>query len=329
MASRYREKGNFLKEFLCYTKVLDMMQYDELNAKIEQAKQSRNEQLAYEVNNFSTYDFWSGHRYEFMSFLDKHTDALKMEMLMAYLSKAGKTEVEKFWAKESVAEMNRLWNLMGVKYLRENKLGQAKDAFAKVDKSFWKSANEPYDFYLEANPFFANSDGSQSTPNKEDNIRFDKYTVLDSLMKVLAKAENPNTKNREKYYFIAANCYLNMSYWGNSWIMTNYFRSTGESWEFHEASKTKSISDYEKRYYTCSDAKALYEKAYNLATNQKTKALALQMIKRCELYAEGSEDETKIRLKYKKLFEERFPAYAKDMRQCTNFDSYWQEVIKE
>lgn len=329
MASLYREKGNFLKEALCYTKVLDMMQYDELNVKIEQSKQSRNEQLAYEVNNFSTYDFWSGHRYEFMSFLDKHTDALKMEMLIAYLSKAGKTEVEKFWAKESVAEMNRLWNLMGVKYLRENKLSQAKDAFAKVDKSFWKSANEPYDYYLEANPFFANSDGSQSTPNKEDNIRFDKYTVLDSLMKVLAKAENPNTKNREKYYFIAANCYLNMSYWGNSWIMTNYFRSMAESWDFNERLKTKSIGDYEKRYYTCSDAKALYEKAYNLATNQKTKALALQMIKRCELYAEGSEDETKIRLKYKKLFEERFPAYAKDMRQCTNFDSYWQEVIKE
>jgi hypothetical protein len=329
MASLYRAKRNFVKEVLCYTKVLDMMKYDELNAKIEQAKQSPNKHLAYEINDIYAYEYTRVHGYEFMSFLDNSADIPKMEQVMAYLSKTGKTEVEKFWAKESAAEMNRLWDLLGVKYIRENKLAQAKDAFAKVDKSFWKSVNEPYNYYLEANPFFANSDGSQSIPNKEDNIRFDKYTVVDSLMKVLAKAENPNTKNREKYYFIAANCYLNMTYWGNSWIMTSYYRSVGEPWNFHEASKTKSVSNYETWYYTCSDAKALYEKAYNLATNQKSKALALQMIKRCDLYAEGSEDETKIRLKYKKFFEERFPAYAKDMRQCTNFDSYWQEVIKE
>ena len=329
MASLYREKENFLKEVLCYTKVLDKNKYYNLTTKQRKAKEKANEYLAYEAIYFSTYNNWTGIGYGFMSFLANHADILKMEQVMAYLSKTGKTEVEKFWAKESVAEMNRLWDLLGVKYLRENKLAQAKDAFAKVDKSFWKDTNEPYNYYLEANPFFANSDGSQSTPNKEDNIRFDKYTVLDSLMKVLAKAENPNTKNREKYYFIAANCYLNMSYWGNSWIMTNYFSSIDDPWSFHRGSNTSSKSDYQKRYYTCSDAKALYVKAYNLATNQKTKALIIQMIKRCELYAEGSEDETKIRLKYNKFFEEQYPAYAKDMRQCTNFDSYWQEVIKE
>ncbi|MDG2440859.1 MAG: hypothetical protein P8M19_04240, partial [Crocinitomicaceae bacterium] len=80
-------------------------------------------------------------------------------------------------------------------------------------------------------------------------------------------------------YFQAANCYFNMTYHGNSWMMTRYYSSSGEYYGSHEDNGN---------YYNCSRAKKYYLMAMESATTDNLKALCLRMAGRCEDYGARS-----------------------------------------
>jgi tetratricopeptide (TPR) repeat protein len=129
-------------------------------------------------------------------------------------------------------ELPLLYDLLGTKYIRQNKLTKAMKSFKKVDVKLW---NEKYSnwersnngwYYggdiFDQNPFYVIKYTPEFIPIK-DTVRINKYTVTRQLIKYINKAENPKEKNKDYYYFLVGNCYYNMTHYGNAWMMRRYY----------------------------------------------------------------------------------------------------------
>ncbi len=172
------------------------------------------------------------------------------------------------------ADLPRLYDLLGTKYMRENRLTDALNAFKMVDPAVWTSDDYHYARYLDANPFYADFHSAHEK-TEADTITYNKVTLTRQLLEYLAKADNLNTQDRAYYYFLVANCYFNMTQYGNSWMMKRYYWSTN-------ANSTGLADDAE--YFHCRLAAEYYLKAKSTSKTKKFGALCLRMAARCETY---------------------------------------------
>lgn len=172
-------------------------------------------------------------------------------------------------------DLERLYDLLGTKHLREQNLTAAISAFAKVSDETWNKDEYSYKYMLNANPF-ANDFYTEHEKSVNDTVTYTKFEIAKQLQKFIDEGNDRANPDRAKSYFLAANCYFNMSYYGNSWMMRRYWWSSNEV-------KSGLIDDDE--FARCNLAKEYYKKAYDAATNPKQKALCLRMMGRCEKYA--------------------------------------------
>lgn len=233
-----------------------------------------------------------------------------------------KTAFDQWFYSEIKTDIPRLYDLLGTKYFRVNDLQNALHAFENVNDSLWQKY--PYADYLDANPFYTNL-YNEHRKTYADTVKFTKPELIKSLIKFLAKAEKQNSAY---YYFLAANCYLNTSHYGNSWLMRRYFWST-----------SMYISDLpdEKEFYNCKTAKEYYLKAHASAENEKFAALCLRMAGRCEEYNLNREYELKYYWDYSSDRATRaansfygqlnadYPDYYDELiSNCTVFEDYFK-----
>ncbi|MDG1331418.1 MAG: hypothetical protein P8P74_03765 [Crocinitomicaceae bacterium] len=178
------------------------------------------------------------------------------------------------WQREHLQEsVDQLYDLLGTKYVRQNKTEAAITAFENVGGDLWDKY--PYANYLNANPFHADF-YSGHKPSKLDTIRYTKLELVKQYKEYADKAQNPQTENRAYYYFLLGNCELNMSHYGNSWMMRRYFW-TG-------AMRPNFLED-DDEFYRLNRAQEFYQAAYDLTTSSEVKALCLRMKGRCEKHA--------------------------------------------
>jgi hypothetical protein len=236
------------------------------------------------------------------------------------------------WLTEFVSpDIERLYDLIGTKYLRENELDKAISAFSKVSDATWNKDEYSYKSMLNANPFHADF-YTEHEKSKCDTIRYNKYQIATKLQAYIKKGNDVKNPNRAKDYFIAANCYLNMSYYGNSWMMRRYWWSTNEI-------KSGLVDD--KEFARCDLAKKYYKKAYEASTNDMQKALCLRMMGRCEKYALFEEIDYDRDFDYDKYggffeyvftknksyktLEENYPEeYSELISNCETFSEYYR-----
>jgi len=230
-----------------------------------------------------------------------------------------------------IDNLDRLYDLLGTKYIRENNMSSAITAFQKVEGDLWNSY--PYSMYLKANPFHANF-YSGHKPSKMDTVRYNKLELVSQYQAYMTKANNPETKNRAYYYFLLGNCELNMSQYGNSWMMRRYFWTRNAH---------PSHLEDDDEFFRLKRAQQYYQKAYDLATSPEVKALCLRMKGRCEKHelmfdAPDSWDfdydkyggkRSYVYAKnqsYKKLISE-YPDDAEDlMSNCYSFERYFARL---
>jgi hypothetical protein len=217
-------------------------------------------------------------------------------------------------------DISRLYDLLGTMYLRNNDLAGALNSFEKVSDTLWTSHYYPYSRYLDANPFYTNMFNEHSRTNA-DTIRYNKSGLIRNLIDYLAIAENINNNNRDYYYFLVANCYFNMTQYGNSWMMKRYYWTSN----IH---KTKLADDDE--YFNCNLAKQYYLKAKEVSQSKRFAALCLRMAGKCEKYKivyngerQNSKQEITENIFYKKLQEEYPEFYDELMGNCQSFEKYF------
>ncbi|MDR6761687.1 hypothetical protein J2Y38_001896 [Flavobacterium sp. 2755] len=178
-------------------------------------------------------------------------------------------------------EIPRLYDLIGTKYIRQNKLEQALFYFEKNDNKSYREINysdclwekENCDYRLK-DPFLVLKYTPEFVVQKKI-FRFDKYAITQKLILYLKQASNPAEKNKDYYNFLVANCYYNMSIYGSLWQMRRY--GQGETTDIRDFP----IED-NNEYYECNLAKKYYTQAYKNAKTAKFKALCLSMMARCE-----------------------------------------------
>ena len=131
---------------------------------------------------------------------------------------------------------------------------------------------KPYSLYLNGNPFHADFNSSDKR-SRMDTISYNKLELVKQYQTYWTLANNPKTKNRAYYYFLLGNCELNMSHYGNSWMMRRYY------WT---ASMHPNNLEDDDEFFRVKRAQEYYQKAYDLATSSEVKALCLRMKGRCE-----------------------------------------------
>jgi hypothetical protein len=228
------------------------------------------------------------------------------------------------WKKSKIAKnIHRMNDLLGTKQLRNNELQAALKTFKLVNDSIWKS--DAYKTYLNANPFYTDF-YTEHSKSFGDTIRFTKVQVVEKLIANLDKIEMSEGKKKAYYCFQVANCYLNMTQYGNSWIMKRYYWSS-------TAQRHRYADDDE--YFQCNLAKKYYLLANESTKDPKISALSLRMAGRCEKYRLtdiGIQNEIYDSEYYDKIFyknqyysklKDQFPDdYEPLISNCYSFEEY-------
>lgn len=220
--------------------------------------------------------------------------------------------------------LDELYDLLGTKYIRQNKLPAALPCFKKVAKTYvngnlamWERTEDYWNVF-DKNPFYQIKYTPDFIPVK-DNIKLNKYTVTKQLINYLARADNPKEKDRDYYYFLVANCYYNMTARGNSWMMRRYYWTSAY---------TTTVVEDEKEYNEALLAQKYYKLALKYAKNEKFKALCLRMQGFCEgnVY-----NDWYLRDKFNPLdyegyakLKKEYPAYYDELSNCTAFADYFK-----
>jgi hypothetical protein len=201
------------------------------------------------------------------------------EQLVAFLEEieAAKQFQDPFkqWKYDQIKEdLPRLYDLAGTKFLRRDQLEKALFYYEKVPAWFWKEY--PFPDYLDRNPFYTNLYNEKGY-TAMDTVIYSKPEIIQVLLDYKKRAADPNEPQQDYYYFLVANCYLNMSFHGNSWLMRRYY------WTVSDNGRSGLEDDDE--YRNALKAKAYYLKAKGATKSEEFAALCLRMAGRCENYA--------------------------------------------
>ncbi|BFM44624.1 hypothetical protein CFS9_32650 [Flavobacterium sp. CFS9] len=216
--------------------------------------------------------------YSYIGYFDRNnaTEA-DIDRLIALQEKKDKTPFERYICSGTIApNVNYYKDLKGTIAFRNNNLELAYQTFASMPKDFWEK-NYVYKDYLNENPFTPKI--LQRDTERKFNYRFNKADFIAQLIQL--KKQNTATSNLK-----LAHAYFNVSYLGNSWMMTAYDWTSGESYvDYVYGDNSENEKKYQKgNYYNLTMAKMYYEKALKMSKNTNEKALASLMIFECNYY---------------------------------------------
>ncbi len=223
----------------------------------------------------------------------------------------------------------RLYDLLGTKYIRQNKLEKALATFEKLENNYWirtYSAWGNEEGKFDQNPFYhLNYTPKFITP--VDKIRLNKCTITKQLITYLNKAASNNEKDRDFYYFLVANAYYNMGIEGN---ISEMRRMLG--WSRYDLSVIEDEAEFRQSIL----AKKYYLLAKKYAKTDKFKALCLRMVIRCERNRitfkflndenyQGNYDAFFATNQYYKELLEKHQAYFDDLvSNCDKFEMFFK-----
>ncbi|URC11114.1 hypothetical protein [Flavobacterium sp. B183] len=216
--------------------------------------------------------------YSYIGYFDRNnaTEA-DIDRLIALQEKKDKTPFERYICSGTIApNVNYYKDLKGTIAFRNNNLELAYQTFASMPKDFWEK-NYAYKDFLNENPFTPKI--LQRDTERKFDYRFNKADFIAQLIQL--KKQNTATSNLK-----LAHAYFNVSYLGNSWMMTAYDWTSGESYvDYVYGDNSENEKKYQNgNYYNLSMAKMYYEKALKMSKNTNEKALASLMIFECNYY---------------------------------------------
>ncbi|MEO8236585.1 MAG: hypothetical protein ABI793_01450 [Flavobacterium sp.] len=216
--------------------------------------------------------------YSYLGYFERYATVEDADQLIALQQKHNKTSFEKYICSGTLApNVNYYRDLKGTLAFRDNNLELAYAAFSSMPKDFWEK-NYSFKDYLNENPFVPKI--LQKTPERKFNYRFNKAEFIAKLIRL--KKQNTASSNLQ-----LAHAYFNVSYLGNSWMMTAYDWTSGDSYiDYIYGDNTEVEKKYQNgNYYNLTTARMYYQKALEMSKNKNEKALASLMIFECDYYS--------------------------------------------
>lgn len=223
---------------------------------------------AYFFNNHSL-DLPAAHRFDYgtayyllIEFLDWRASEADIDKVLQLLQKKDKSAFERYLVAAPLPSRNALHDLRGTIAFRKNDLTGAIAAFEKVDPDFWKTKYEFGD-YLLSDPF---------TMAKDSLHRGEFPASKTAFVKRLVELENEAKANPARAadnYLALGTAWLNCSYYGKSWMMFCYGKSTyeKESREWGGYNYQPKSKEMAAVYYDATRAIAYLDKALAATTD--------------------------------------------------------------
>ncbi|WP_159038375.1 hypothetical protein [Brumimicrobium mesophilum] len=237
-------------------------------------------------------------------------------------------EIEKGWNKiekqgnsfltEPILNDKLNWlDLIGTKYLREENLKKSIAIWEEIPVEYWSSEARNYDDYLQANPFYADFYSSHEK-TKGDTISYTKLEIAQELQKRIKQSKKLKGNARAKVLFEIANCYYNMTQYGNSWMMKRYY------WSIHNYN---TIYADNVDFNTCVNAKKYYMLAKQATQSSDFQALCLRMAGKCESLSARFNKNYYENNKYYNQLKKEFPNDQEELlTNCFSFERYWESL---
>jgi len=261
--------------------------------------------------------------YSYIGYFEHSATVEDMDRLIALQQKENKTPFEKYICAGTIApNVNYYKDLKGTLAFRDNNLELAYAVFSSMPKDFWEK-NYAFKDFLNENPFIPKI--LQKTKERKFNYRFNKAEFIAKLIRL--KKQNTAASNLQ-----LAHAYFNVSYLGNSWMMTAYDWTSGESYiDYIYGDNTEIEKKYQNgNYYNLTMAKLYYQKALQMSKNNNEKALASLMIFECNYYDFYANyvysDQEKVPFKAGQELHDFYSVYSKTANfkkyNCPLLDSY-------
>jgi len=212
-----------------------------------------------------------GYSLSFASNTDRYAveDSATIETVqdvLKYLQTSSKSDFDKRLAKLSGFDNDYLHIVLGRKQLNIHQYAEAAQSFEQVAPATWKA--EPFATYLDSNPFYLKPNNGQK-PNEL-------FTPVTFAKKMAELQTKMTTGDAQAAYLLGCGAF-NMGYFGNSWLLSNRYRSSAE-YEYMYPPRNLSDEDY----YVAKQAKTYFEKALQLAKEPELAAKAAFGASLCE-----------------------------------------------
>lgn len=177
--------------------------------------------------------------------------------------------------KDGTTIESELLEMIATLLLNDGKPEAALEAFKAIPRSEWDN----YQFYVYRDSI---SDCVECRP--QDSVEYlNKVELFEELFELEYKAR-ADFVNSSKYYYKLGIAYYNMTYFGTSWQVQDFFRS-GSNWSYAKLGIFQ-LGGYlpygNKEYQDCSKALFYFDKAIDLAKDPELAARASFMAARCE-----------------------------------------------
>lgn len=284
---------------------------------------SLNSSYYHEVSSSANDVEWRGNRlqtssnldvfYNYFDYLDFVYPAKDLQNILNQLNQLPAGKKDDFVYTMLFEDKDYLTDLLGTKYIREEKINLALVTFRTLKPKYWQEnynawERGKYDEYLsfDENPFYVIKHTDNFIKQKERYF-INKRSITEHLVKYLKLANDVNRKDRDYYYFLIANCYLNMTDMGNSWMMRRFHSYTSYDNTYLNESY---IDNFE--YRTRAITQQYYLMAYQVSKSDKFKALCLHMVNFSQGYA-NSPNRLKI----------EYPQYNEELSSCLVFEEFF------
>jgi hypothetical protein len=284
---------------------------------------SLNSTFWHEIGSTAADVEWRGNRlltsgnldvfYNYYDYLDFVYPAMDLQIIMDKLKRLPSGKKDNFVYSVLLKDKNYLTDLLGTKYIREEKPNLALVTFRALGREYWQDNYNAwergrYDEYLafDENPFYTIKHTDDFIERKEKYF-VNKLSITEHLVKYLCLANDTQRNDRDYYYFLIANCYLNMTDMGNSWMMRRFSSYSTYDDTYLNESYIDNL-EYRKRVKTTQ----YYELAYKYSKSDKFKALCLHMINFSEQY-KGKVNRLKT----------EYPQYNSELSNCYSLEKFF------
>ncbi len=238
LAKRYHQSGEYHKEVLCIG-AADIIENAETN-------RYTNRGVDYMRNNLASKD---------------------VENLYALLTAKQRNKFENYLIKKNSINATVVTEFAGTAYLREYDYAHAIEWF--------KKSPDKKSLLIHKNPFIDLLYDQEEQLTKELKFSTSKLAFAESMLALMKQAETDKI-NAAKYYYKLANGLYNMTYYGHSWELVQYYRGGTDGYYI-----PADASAFKKEYYGCYSAEAYFEKAMNASSDKNFKSRCLFMMAKC------------------------------------------------
>lgn len=201
-----------------------------------------------------------------LDYMHNNLESKDVEQLYELMNSTNKSAYEKYLVTFNSLKINDVTDFAGTAYLRDYNYAEA--------INWLKKSNGTSNYSINKNPFIELLyDQEEAIPGEK---KIGSKLAFATEMARLEKLVQTDKVNASKYYYKLALGMYNITYYGHTWELVQYYRSGSDGYYIPEGA-----NNFQKEYYGCFKAHDYFKKAMDASSDKNFKAKCLFMMAKC------------------------------------------------